>query len=35
LVLFEELRNKRHKSAVSSVAILVDLLLNIAGFSHC
>jgi len=28
-------RNKRHKIAVSSVAILADLLLYLAGFSHC
>jgi len=33
--LFVELRNKRHTTAVSSVVILVDLLLNLAGFYHC
>jgi len=35
LILFVQLRNKRHKIAVSSVAILTDLLLNLAGFSPC
>jgi len=35
LILFVQLRNKRHKFAVSSVAILADMLLNLAGFSHC
>jgi len=35
LIAFVQLRNKRHKIAVSSVAILADLLLNLAGFSHC
>jgi len=35
LILSVQLRNKRLKIAVSSVAILVDLLLNLAGFSHC
>jgi len=34
LILVAQLRNKRHKIAVSSVAILADLLLNLAGFSH-
>jgi len=32
---FLRLRNQRHEIAVSSVAILADLLLNLAGFSHC
>jgi len=35
LILFVQLRNKRHKIAVSGVAILADLLLNLAGSSHC
>jgi len=35
LILFVQLRNKRHKLALSSVAILGDLLLHLAGFSHC
>jgi len=35
LILFVQLRKKRHKIAVSSVAILADLLLNLAEFSHC
>jgi len=34
-MLFVQLRNKRNKIALSSVAILADLLLNLAGFSHC
>jgi len=34
LILFVQLRNKKH-IAVSSVAILADFLLNLAGFSHC
>jgi len=34
LILFVQLRNKRHEIAVSSVAILADFLLNLAGFSH-
>jgi len=33
-ILFVQLRNIRHKIAVSSVAILADLLLNPEGFSH-
>jgi len=33
LILFVQLRNKRHKIAVNSVAILADLLLDLAGFS--
>jgi len=33
LILFVQLRNKRHKIAVNSVAISTDLLLNLAGFS--
>jgi len=32
LILFVQLRRKRHKIAVNSVAILADLLLNPAGF---
>ena len=32
---FVQLRDKRHKIAVSSVAILADLLLNLAGISAC
>jgi len=35
LILFVQLHNKRHKIAVSSVAILADMLLNLAGFSPC
>jgi len=35
LIRFVQLRNNRHKIAVSNVAILADLLLNLAGFSHC
>jgi len=35
LILFVQLRNKRHKIAVNSVAILADLQLHPAGFSHC
>jgi len=35
LILFVQLRSKRHKITVSSVAILDDFLLNLAGFSHC
>jgi len=35
LILFVQLRNKRHKIAVSSVVILADLLLNLAGFPPC
>jgi len=32
---FCTLRNKKHKTAVSSVDILADLLPNLAVFSHC
>jgi len=32
LILFVQLRSKRHKIRVSSVAILAELLLNLAGF---
>jgi len=32
LILFIQLRNKRHKLAVNCVAISADLLLNLAGF---
>ena len=32
LILFLQLRDKRRKIALSSVAILADLLLNLAGF---
>jgi len=35
LILFVQLRNKRHKIAVSSVAILADLLLNLGEFFQC
>jgi len=36
LIIFVQLRTKRQKIAVSSVAISTDLLLlNLAGFSHC
>jgi len=35
LILFVQLRNKRHKIALSSVPILADLLLNLAGVFHC
>jgi len=35
LILFVQIRNKRPKIAINSVAILTDLLLNLAGFSPC
>jgi len=35
LILFVHQHNKRHEIAVNSVAILADLLLNLAVFSHC
>ena len=35
LILSVHLCNKRHEIAVSGVAILADLLLKLAGLSHC
>jgi len=32
LIIFVQLRNKRHKIAVSNVVITADLLLNLARF---
>jgi len=32
---FVQVGNKRHKIAVSTIDILAELLLNLAGFSHC
>jgi len=35
LILLVQFCNKRHKIAVSGVAIFADLLLYLAGSSHC
>jgi len=35
LILFVQVRNKRHRIAISSAAILTGMLPNLARFSHC